>query len=210
MDKVNPHPEILFYTRIRKSPYFYASRRHGVAMYSVINHQYHPRHYGDPVEEYWQLLNGVTLWDVGGERQVEITGPDAFEFTNMLTPRDLNMCAVGQCKYAFITTQDGGILNDPVLLRLARSDKSHDENLIVRFKEWHLYRIRVVRRRKSRGQFFCCCTTPTRELRNTAASDGSFVGLGQFPDCRLLWPLQRRQDSPLESRTNPGTISEKF
>jgi glycine cleavage system aminomethyltransferase T len=118
MDKVNPHPEILFYTRIRKSPYFYASRRHGVAMYSVINHQYHPRHYGDPVEEYWQLLNGVTLWDVGGERQVEITGPDAFEFTNMLTPRDLNMCAVGQCKYAFITTQDGGILNDPVLLRL--------------------------------------------------------------------------------------------
>ena len=118
MDKVNPHPEILFYTRIRKSPYFYASRRHGVAMYSVINHQYHPRHYGDPVEEYWALLNGVTLWDVGGERQVEITGPDAFEFTNMLTPRDLNKCNVEQCKYAFITNAQGGIINDPVLLRL--------------------------------------------------------------------------------------------
>ena len=122
MDNVNPHPEILFYTRIRKSPYFYASRRHGVQKYSVINHQYHPRYYRDPVEEYWQLLNGVTLWDVGGERQVEISGPDAFEFTNMLTPRDLNKCAVGQCKYAFITTQDGGILNDPVLLRL---DENH-------------------------------------------------------------------------------------
>ena len=122
MDKVNPHPEILFYTRIRKSPYFYASRRHGVAMYSVINHQYHPRHYGDPVGEYWQLLEGVTLWDVGGERQVEITGEDAFTFTNMLTPRDLTKCQIGQCKYAFITTQDGGILNDPVLLRL---DENH-------------------------------------------------------------------------------------
>ena len=67
-------PEILLYSRIRKSPYFYASRRHGVAMYSVYNHTYHPRHYGDPIAEYWQLLNGVTLWDVGVEKQVEITG----------------------------------------------------------------------------------------------------------------------------------------
>src|SRR5919112_894525 len=118
MDKVNPHPEILFYTRIRKSPYFYASRRHGVAMYSVINLQYHPRHYGDPVEEYWQLLNGVTLWDVGVERQVEISGPDAFDFTNLLVARDLNKCEVEQCKYVFLCLPDGGIINDPVLLRV--------------------------------------------------------------------------------------------
>jgi aminomethyltransferase len=83
------HPEVLLYTRIRKSPYFYASRRHGVEMYSFYNHMYHPRHYGDPVAEYWELLNGVTLWDVGVERQVEITGPDAFTLANMLVPRDL-------------------------------------------------------------------------------------------------------------------------
>ena len=80
-------------------------------------------YYRDPVEEYWQLLEGVTLWDVGGaERQVEITGPDAFEFTNTLTPRKLHKCAVGQCKYAFITNAEGGIINDPVLLRL---DENH-------------------------------------------------------------------------------------
>jgi aminomethyltransferase len=112
------HPEVLLYTRIRKSPFFYASRRHGVKMYSFYNHMYHPRHYGDPVEEYWQLLNGVTLWDVGVERQVEITGPDAFKLANTLVPRDLNKCAVGQCKYVFITAPDGGIINDPILLRL--------------------------------------------------------------------------------------------
>jgi glycine cleavage system aminomethyltransferase T len=115
---VNANPEILLYTRIRKSPFFYASRRHGVAMYSVYNHTYHPRHYGDPIEEYWHLLNGVTLWDVGVEKQVEITGPDAFTFTNMLVPRDLNKCKVRQCKYVFVTAEDGGIINDPVLLRL--------------------------------------------------------------------------------------------
>jgi aminomethyltransferase len=103
---------------MRKSPYFYASRKHGVAMYSVYNHTYHPRHYGDPVAEYWHLLEGVTLWDVGVERQVEISGPDAFDFTNMLVARDLNKCQVEQCKYVFVTAPDGGIINDPVLLRL--------------------------------------------------------------------------------------------
>jgi glycine cleavage system aminomethyltransferase T len=115
---VNEHPEILLYTRIRKSPYFYASRRHGVQMFSVYNHTYHPRHYGDPVAEYWQLLNGVTLWDVGVERQVEISGPDAFDFTNLLVARDLNKCEVEQCKYVFLCLPDGGIINDPVLLRV--------------------------------------------------------------------------------------------
>ncbi len=121
MTQINEHPEVLLYTRIRKSPFFYASRRHGVKRYSFYNHMYHPRHYGDPVEEYWQLLNGVTLWDVGVERQVEITGPDAFTLANMLVPRDLNKCAVGQCKYVFITAPDGGIVNDPVLLRLGEN-----------------------------------------------------------------------------------------
>jgi glycine cleavage system aminomethyltransferase T len=118
LTQVNEHPEILLYSRLRKSPYFYASRRHGIAMYSVYNHTYHPRHYGDPVEEYWHLLNGVTLWDVGVERQIEISGPDAFEFTNLLVARDLNKCAVEQCKYVFLCLPDGGIINDPVLLRV--------------------------------------------------------------------------------------------
>jgi glycine cleavage system aminomethyltransferase T len=115
---INENPGILLYTRIRKSPYFDASRQHGVARYSVYNHTYHPRHYGDPVAEYWHLLNHVTMWDVGVERQIEISGPDAFAFTNMMTPRDLNKCRVRQAKYVFITAPDGGIINDPVLLRL--------------------------------------------------------------------------------------------
>jgi glycine cleavage system aminomethyltransferase T len=117
--QVNENPGVLLYPRIKKSPYFYASRRHGVQLYSTYNHHYHPRHYGDPVEEYWHLLNGVTLWDVGGaERQIEISGPDAFDFTNLIVARDLNKCQVGQCKYVFNTLPDGGIINDPVLLRV--------------------------------------------------------------------------------------------
>ncbi|MGH3517638.1 MAG: glycine cleavage T C-terminal barrel domain-containing protein [Haloechinothrix sp.] len=120
-DTAVDQPSVLFYTRLRKSPYFWKSRSHGAASYSVYNHTYHPRHYGDPIGEYWALLEGVTLWDVGVERQVEISGPDAFDFTNMLVPRDLSTCEVGQCKYVFITAPDGGIINDPVLLRLEQN-----------------------------------------------------------------------------------------
>ncbi len=115
-------PRVHMYTRIRKSPFFHAHQRHGVQSYSVCNRQYHPRHYDDMVVEYWKLVNDVTMWDVAVERQVEITGPDAFEFTNMLTPRDLNKCAVGQCKFALNTDVDGGVINNPVLLRL---DENH-------------------------------------------------------------------------------------
>ncbi len=116
------NPRIHLYTRIQKSPYFYASRQHGVQSYTVCNRMYHPRHYDDMIAEYWKLVNDVTLWDVGVERQVEITGPDAFEFTNMLTPRDLSKCQVQQCKYTLLTDQQGRILNNPVLLRL---DENH-------------------------------------------------------------------------------------
>jgi glycine cleavage system aminomethyltransferase T len=109
------------YTRIRKSPFFYAHQRHGVQSYTVTNRQYHPRHYDDMFAEYWKLVKDVTMWDVAAERQVEITGPDAFEFTNMLTPRDLTKCAVTQCKFALNTDVDGGIINNPVLLRLGEN-----------------------------------------------------------------------------------------
>jgi glycine cleavage system aminomethyltransferase T len=102
----------------RKSPFFEATKRHGCKSWGVYNHMLLPTLYEDPVAEYWALLNDVTLWDVSVERIVEITGPDAFEFTNLLTCRDLTTCAVGQCKYAILTARRGGIVNDPVLLRL--------------------------------------------------------------------------------------------
>src|SRR5579871_1259301 len=89
LEAIKAAPGIMRYTRIRKSPFSYARTHPAPLLYSVYNHVYHPRVYGDPIEEYWELLNGVTLWDVAVERQVEITGPDAFTFTNMLVPRDL-------------------------------------------------------------------------------------------------------------------------
>jgi aminomethyltransferase len=102
----------------RRSPFFEKTLEAGCSAYDIYNHMYLPGYYADPVEEYWALLNDVTLWDVGVERIVEITGADATEFTNSLTCRDLTKCAVGQGKYVLITAEAGGIVNDPVLLRV--------------------------------------------------------------------------------------------
>jgi aminomethyltransferase len=110
-----------FGTQIRKSPYFDATVRWGAKGFSVYNHMYIPRDFGDPEQNFWNLVNDAILCDVAVERQVEITGPDAAKFTQMLTPRDLSTMAVGQCKYILITNADGGILNDPILLRLAEN-----------------------------------------------------------------------------------------
>jgi glycine cleavage system aminomethyltransferase T len=110
-----------FGTQIRKSPYFDATVRWGAKAFSVYNHMYIPRDFGDPVKNFWNLVNDAILCDVAVERQVEITGPDAAKFTQMLTPRDLSNLSVGQCKYVLITNAEGGILNDPILLRLAEN-----------------------------------------------------------------------------------------
>jgi len=110
-----------FGTQIRKSPYFDATVRWGATGFSVYNHMYIPRDFGDPEQNFWNLVNDAILCDVAVERQVEITGPDAYKFIQLLTPRDLSKLDVGQCKYVLITNEKGGILNDPVLLRLAEN-----------------------------------------------------------------------------------------
>jgi aminomethyltransferase len=103
----------------RKSPYFQRTVEAGCSSWDLYNHMLIPTLYDDDVEEYWHLLNHVTLWDVAVERQVEITGPDAARFVQLLTPRDLSTCAVTQCKYVVLCAPDGGIVNDPILLRLS-------------------------------------------------------------------------------------------
>ncbi|MEX0502552.1 glycine cleavage T C-terminal barrel domain-containing protein [Alphaproteobacteria bacterium LSUCC0719] len=110
-----------FGTQVRKSPYSDAALRWGAQGFSVYNHMYIPRDFGDPVQNFWNLVNDAILCDVAVERQVEITGPDAARFTQFLCCRDLSTCEVGQCKYVLITDQDGGIINDPILLKLGEN-----------------------------------------------------------------------------------------
>lgn len=107
--------------RLRRSPFFDATHRYGCKAYTVYNHTLLPSYYDDPEKEYWHLLEHVTLWDVSVERNVEIAGKDGAKFMDMITPRDMTKVAVGQGKYVVITAPDGGIVNDPVLLRLEKN-----------------------------------------------------------------------------------------
>lgn len=111
-------PLIGFGSRVRTSPFFEATRRHGCKAYSVYNHMFMPLYYESPEADYWRLVTDVTLWDVAAQRQVAISGPDAARFVQYLTPRNLSACAEGQCKYVLLTSEDGGIVNDLLLLKL--------------------------------------------------------------------------------------------
>jgi len=104
--------------RGRRTPYYEAEQRYSPLGMTVYNHMYFPIRFDSFENEFEALLNDVTVWDVSVERCLEISGPDGFKFAQLMTPRDLSKCAVGQAKYVLICDSDGGIINDPVLTRM--------------------------------------------------------------------------------------------
>ncbi len=105
--------------RVRPSPFFEAAVAEGMVAGNVYNRMIMPTSYGNPEAEYWRLINGVSQWDVGVERQVQLKGPDAGKLAQILSPRDLSTCKVGQGKYVPLCNHRGTIINDPILLKLA-------------------------------------------------------------------------------------------
>ncbi len=110
---------LTFSTRTRHSPFFEATGAAGVQAFTVYNKMLLPTVYKSAEEDYWPIINAVSMWDVAGERQVELIGPDALALVTLMTPRDLSTMKIGQCKYVPLCDERGGIVNDPVLLKLA-------------------------------------------------------------------------------------------
>ncbi|WP_333868043.1 glycine cleavage T C-terminal barrel domain-containing protein [Cypionkella sp.] len=104
--------------RLRPSPFYESAVAEGMTAASIYNRMIMPTSYGDPAAEYWRLINGVSQWDVGVERQVQLKGPDAGKLAQILSPRDLSKCQVGQGKYVPLCNHRGTIINDPILLKL--------------------------------------------------------------------------------------------
>ncbi len=119
--------ELLISTRVRKSPYWHLSHQAGCWRATVYNRIYHPRGYVRPEEggatvEYEALVNHVTLWNVAVERQIRVAGPDAEAFVNYVITRDATRIQPMNGKYVILCNEKGGILNDPVLLRLSENE----------------------------------------------------------------------------------------
>ena len=105
--------------RIKKSPFFEKAVEYGATEFHPYNGMWMPVGYESPVNEYWNVLERASLWDVGVQKCAEIAGPDAEVFMQLLTPRDITTIEPGRCAYVFLTNQAGGVLNDPVMLRIA-------------------------------------------------------------------------------------------
>ena len=124
----NSEARMLISTRVRKNPYWHLSQQEGCWAYTVYNHMYHPRAYismmqGGLMKEYEYLTKHVTMWNVAVERQIQVKGPDAADFVNKLITRDVHKkLPVNMCRYVILCNQDGGIINDPVLLRVAEDE----------------------------------------------------------------------------------------
>ncbi len=105
--------------RLRRTPFSEGVEAAGVSAYTVYNHMLLPTVFRSVEEDYRHLKSAVQVWDVACERQVELSGPDAGRLMQMLTPRDLRAMRPGQCLYVPIVDQTGGMLNDPVAVKLA-------------------------------------------------------------------------------------------
>ncbi len=110
--------QVAFGPRVAKSPYFDSTIAAGASTFTVYNHMLLPVSYGDPLGEYWSLINGVSMWDVSVQVQVEISGPDASALTQAVVCRDLSKVVVGQARYAPMVDHQGRLINDPLLLRV--------------------------------------------------------------------------------------------
>ena len=105
--------------RVRRTPFSDGVEAAGVKAYTVYNHMLLPTVFRSVEEDYRHLKEAVQVWDVACERQVELRGPDSGRLVQLLTPRDLRAMLPGQCYYLPIVDETGGMLNDPVAVKLA-------------------------------------------------------------------------------------------
>jgi len=105
--------------RLRSTPFTSRIENHGVAAYTTYNHMLLPASFGNLEKEYFHLKEHVQVWDVAAERQAQITGKDASKLVQLMTCRNLSKAKVGRCYYAPIIDEQGGMLNDPVALKLS-------------------------------------------------------------------------------------------
>ena len=108
--------------RVRATPYTNRIENQGLTHYTVYNHMLLPAAFGSLEDNYHHLKKHVQVWDVSGERQVEITGKDSAKLVQMMTCRDISKFKIGRCYYCLIIDDKAGMINDPVILKL-KEDK---------------------------------------------------------------------------------------
>lgn len=105
--------------RTRRTPFSPRVEQLGVQGYTVYNHMLLATSFRGVVEDYRHLKTHVQIWDVGCERQVQLKGPDAARLAQLMTVRDLSNTQIGQGLYAPLVDANGGMVNDPVIQKIA-------------------------------------------------------------------------------------------
>ena len=115
---MNIQNKLNFSRRIRRTPFTSSVEKYGVTGFSVVNHTLLPKSFQNSIEEdYLHLQEYAQIWDVGCQRQVEIKGKDALKLIELMTPRSISGLKPGKCLYIPLTDENGGIINDPILIK---------------------------------------------------------------------------------------------
>ena len=118
--KMNIQNRLNFSRRIRRTPFTASVEKHGVTGFSVVNHTLLPKSFQNSIEDdYLHLQKHAQIWDVGCQRQVEIKGKDALKLIELMTPRSISKLQPGKCLYITLTDENGGIINDPILIKIS-------------------------------------------------------------------------------------------
>jgi len=115
---MNTIPNLAISNRLRSTPFTSRVQQQGATAFTVYNHMLLPTEFESLEADYWHLCEHVQVWDVGAERQVEITGPDAQKLVQWMTPRDLSKVDIGRCVYTPLADERGLLINDPIALKL--------------------------------------------------------------------------------------------
>tara|TARA_E500000331_G_scaffold91333_1_gene87386 strand:+ start:752 stop:1879 length:1128 start_codon:yes stop_codon:yes gene_type:complete len=117
---MNIQNKLNFSRRIRRTPFTTSAEKYGVTGFSVVNHTLLPKSFQNSIEDdYLHLQKYAQIWDVGCQRQVEIKGKDALKLIELMTPRSISELTPGKCLYIPLTDENGGIINDPILIKIS-------------------------------------------------------------------------------------------
>jgi sarcosine oxidase subunit alpha len=81
-----------------------------------------PWNYGDFLDEYWAVREGVSLGDVSTLGKMIVTGPDVVEALERLYPTTIHDIRPGRSRYVLLLNERGHVIDDGMVLREPTDD----------------------------------------------------------------------------------------
>lgn len=90
-----------------------------------------PLRYGSERDEHNAVRTKAGLFDLSHMGEITVTGPEAAQLLNFALVGDIASVGVGRARYTMICREDGGILDDLIVYRLAETEAGSSHYMVV-------------------------------------------------------------------------------